>query len=95
MFNTLDICEQLIADTVILAFKYREKDTILALLTNQEQIYRDDRFLSSGIQSNLGHNLASITERFTRNLMFKESNSTKIFHTKATTLRKCKKKVKK
>ena len=93
-FNTLDICEKLEADTVIFKFKYSKEDKILTIPTEQDQIYREDLFLSSIIQTNLGQNLASITERFARNLMFKDQKSTKVVHTKASTLRKSKKRLK-
>ena len=82
-FNTLNICENLEANTVIFTFKYSEEDKILTIPTKQDQIYREDRFLSSIVQTNLGQNLASITERFARNLMFKEQKSTKVFQRKA------------
>ena len=82
-FNTLNICENLEANTVIFTFKYSEEDKILTIPTKQDQIYREDRFLSCIVQTNLGQNLASITERFARNLMFKEQKSTKVFQRKA------------
>ena len=80
-FNTLNICENL--EAVIFTFKYSEEDKILTIPTKQDQIYREDRFLSCIVQTNLGQNLASITERFARNLMFKEQKSTKVFQRKA------------
>ena len=55
-------------------------------------MYKDDRFLSTIIQSNLTENLANVTEQYARNALFKANDLVKILHTKAVKLRSCKKK---
>ena len=79
LFNTLDNNQVLQADMKIMEFSYNDQDQILSIPTSQEQIYKDDNFLSSIIQSNFPQNIANVTERFARNLIFKEENLCKVY----------------
>ena len=80
LFNTLNIDQILEADTRIMQFSYDNQDSILTLPTTQDQIYKDDNFLSTIIQSNFSHNLAAVTERFARNLIFQEADDCKVYY---------------
>ena len=55
-------------------FAYKEPDSILVIPSNQTQIYKDDNFLSIIIQSNFSQNLAAVTERYARNMIFQEAD---------------------
>ena len=78
--------------TLILKFVFPAQHSILAISTCQSYVYKDDRFLSTIIQSNLTENLANVTEQYARNALFKANDLVKILHTKAVKLRSCKKK---
>ena len=52
LFNTLDSNQVLPADSELMYFAYGEPDSILSVPSTQAQIYKDDWFLSTIIQSN-------------------------------------------
>ena len=79
-FNTLNTNQTLQADIKIMHFSYGGQDLILSIPSIQDQIYKDDRFLSVIIQSNFSQNIATITERFARNRIFKEADLSKVFY---------------
>ena len=65
-------------------FAYREPDSILGIPSTQAQIYKDDNFLSVIIQSNFSQNLAAVTERYARNMIFQEADLKKVYYSKVT-----------
>ena len=83
LFNILDNNQVLQTDMKIMEFSYNDQDQILSIPTSQEQIYKDDNFLSSIIQSNFPQNIANVTERFARNLIFKEDNLCRVYYSTA------------
>ena len=80
LFNTLNTNQTLEADIKIMHFSYGGQYLIFSIPLTQDQIYRDDRFLSVIIQSNFSQNIAAITEWFARNLIFKEADLSKVFY---------------
>ena len=80
LYNTLNGHQILEKDTKIIYFSYGKKDQILGIPSSQHQIYLDDKFISSIIQSNFSQNIAAVTERFARNLIFQESALENVFY---------------
>ena len=69
-------------------FSYGDQNQILGLPTSQDQNCKDDNFLSSIIQSNFTQNIAAVTERFARNLIFQEADLCKVYYSTASKKKK-------
>ena len=61
-------------------FSYGNQDSILSIPSTQDQINKDDRFLSVIIQSNFSQNIAAVTERFARNMIFQAADLPKVLY---------------